>query len=410
MTRIVVSLLLLQSVLTASSQTLGIAEFLKSARTDLAVTGFDRQLDWFGEKRYRLPWVNELELRTQNNVMLWGRQQYRFRMEFANPLEVRNNNRYFETQQELKVIRKQFALKQAVRERYLMAAEWITIAERLTLLRELEGLSRKRIDIIEQQAGSSSFNPDSYLEARIDLVTRQADRQEAEYQFNVLQERMAALARVPGRVPAGPAEVIRPETIALLSDTLSRRAMVTGIMAQLKSTELAERRIKLDRSRISFGWLQGMYSPYRVGTETNPVGFAVGVTIPVFNRNKNDVARSELAALEETAKLEAMKFSLDLSQQERMSALRMQLRQYVSTTALVEQLKKEELEATHLLTRNLDPVAAIKTRVQSMRLLQLQQQIRGRIREEWVMLLDELDLLVQSPMVNFLSEGLETID
>ena len=150
--------------------------------------------------------------------------------------------------------------------------------------------------------------------------------------------------------------------------------------------------------------------PYRQGSEKHATGFAVGVTIPLFNRNKNDVARSELSALEENARLESMKFNLDLSQQERISALRLQLAQYVNTTALVEQLKKEELEASHLLTRNLDPVSAIRTKVQSMRLLLLQQQIRGRIREEWVMLLDELDLLAQAPMVNFLSEGLETIE
>ncbi|MFM7327381.1 MAG: hypothetical protein ACKO3B_01470, partial [Bacteroidota bacterium] len=144
MSRLFSVLLILLSVVIATAQQMGIGEFLRSARTDLAVTGFDRQLDWFEEKRYRLPWVNELELRTQNNVMLWGRQQYRMRLDFANPFEVRNNNRYFESQQELKSIRKTLVYRQALKDRYLMAVRWIALNERLTLLRELEELSRRR--------------------------------------------------------------------------------------------------------------------------------------------------------------------------------------------------------------------------------------------------------------------------
>ncbi len=389
---------------------MGLGEFLRSARTDITVTGFDRQLDWFGEKRYRLPWVNELELRTQNNVMLWGRQQYRVRLEVGNPFEIRNNNRYFESQQELKSIRKTLVFRQALRDRYLMAARWISLNERMILLRELEELSRRRVEIQEQKAGTTDFNPDTYMESRVDLVTRIADRQELEYDVTMAGERMASLARMPGRSPSPLKETIRPETIALLSDTLSVRSMVTGVQVQMKSTELAQRRIALDRSRISFGWLQGMYSPFRVGTEAHPTGFAMGVTIPVFNRNKNDVARSELSSLEENAKLEAARVSVGLAQQERMSSLRLQLKQYVNITALINDLRREESEQLQLLARNLDPVSGIRSRMQSMRLDLLQQEIRGRILEEWIKLLDELDLLGQDPMVNFLSEALETLD
>lgn len=410
MSRLFSILVFLSFFVPSFAQQMGIGEFLRSARTDLAVTGFDRQLDWFEEKRYRLPWVNELELRTQNNVMLWGRQQYRMRLDFANPLEVRNNNRYFESQQELKSIRKTLVFRQALKDRYLMALRWIAINERLSLLRELEELSRRRVEIQEQQAGSAGFNADTYLEARVDLVSRTADRQETEYELALAGEKMAMIARRPGQLPVSLKETIRPETIALLSDTLSSRAMVTGIQAQIKSTELAQRRIALDRSRISFGWLQAMYSPYRLGTDRHPTGFAVGVTIPVFNRNKNDVARSELNSLEENARLETMKFSVGLAQQERMATLRLQLKQYVNTTTLINDLKQEETEKSHLLARNLDPVSGIRTRVQAMRLVLLQQEIRARILEEWILLLDELDILGQDPLVNFLSEGLETLD
>lgn len=394
----------------ASTQDLTFPDFLRSARTAPAVTGFDAQLDWFSEKRYRLPWVNELELRTQNNVMINGRQQYRARLDIANPLTVRNNNLYFEAQQSLKRIRRDLVLKDELKNRYLLAVQWLAAKERLKILTESERLAQKRVQIQEEQAGSSRFNPDNYLEARVDLVTRTVDRHKAEVNVSLLESRMSALAYQPGNKPVFTVESIRPETISLLSDTLSLRMSVTGIRVQISTIELAERRARLDRSRIDFAWLQGIYAPYRQGTENHPTGFALGVTVPIFNQNKNDVARSELNALEEKAKLEELKSRVSLDQQGRLAALRGQLKMYVRTRELIDSLDAGNRQDIHRIARNFDPVADIRTQMQVQRLALVLQDVREKVMEEWILLLDGMDLLAGEPWINYLSENLERLD
>lgn len=392
------------------AQEFTVQEFLRSARNDVSVTGFDAQLDWFGLRNYRLPWVNELELRTQNNVMLFGRQQYRMRLDFPNPLMVRNNNRYFDAQQALKQIKRQSALRDAIRDRYLMAVEWLIARDKIVILKATEDLIRRRVEIQRQQAGSSSFNPDTYLEARIDLIARMADTEEARADLMLLENRMALILNRTGGKPFVSWEPIRPETISILSDTLSARTMVTDMRIQLQSIELAERRTKLDRSRIDFAWVQGMYAPYRIGTERNPTGFAVGVTVPIFNRNKNDVARSELATIEEKSKLDQLKVTTARRQQAGLEELRVQLKQYARMQAMVDSLTRSDLEESHLQAKSFDPVSAIRTRVQMSRLQVLLVQARARVWQDWIMLLHDLDMLAEEPWVNFLSDDLKPLD
>ena len=57
-------------------------------------------------------------------------------------------------------------------------------------------------------------------------------------------------------------------------------------------------------------------------------GSAVGVNVPIFNRNKNDVARSELATLEERARLDQIKTITNRKQEAGFAELRVQLKQF----------------------------------------------------------------------------------
>lgn len=394
----------------AHAQRLPLTKFLSSARVDPSVTGFDDQLDWFDQKRYRLPLVNELELRTQNNVMINGRQQYRARLEFTSPWQIRENNSYFRQQRDLKEIRRRSALQEALRKRYLLAVRWLAARERLALLRDIEKLSVRRLEILEGLAGSDRFNPDSYVESRSDLVTRMVDRQEAEAFLALLETEMAVLARSPGGAPESPGKVILPETIAALSDTLSTRMDVTDWKAQIKAVELAEQKQKLDRTRLSFGWVQGLYAPYRAGTENHPTGFAVGVTIPVFQKNKDDVARSELNILEEKARLESGLLDRSVSQASRFAALRQQLRLYENASGWLDSLDITGLGPAHLVMRNSDPMSDIRHRIQKNRLELVRQEVKSRLLEQWIQLLDGLDLLAEEPWINFLSEDLKPLD
>ena len=92
MIRHILAIAFVLSGLTASAQ-VTLAEFIKSANEDPEVKTFSEQARYLEQRTYRLPFLQRLELRTQNRELLANQQEYALRVTPANPWEVRNNNK-----------------------------------------------------------------------------------------------------------------------------------------------------------------------------------------------------------------------------------------------------------------------------------------------------------------------------
>ncbi|MEY3404972.1 MAG: hypothetical protein RL161_402, partial [Bacteroidota bacterium] len=187
---------LLFSSATAWTQTFTVSQVLRSALNSFEVNGFENQIVWLNQGRYGLPWINTLEFRTRNNELLYNRQQYALRLDIENPLKVIHNKRYFETQQQLSTLRRQRALKESLTNRYLLLVRLMEAEHVLSIRQKEDSLMRKLLEAHRSKVGLTEFKASDLVEAQLDVVSRQANLREAEFDFSVLESRIARLSGV----------------------------------------------------------------------------------------------------------------------------------------------------------------------------------------------------------------------
>jgi hypothetical protein len=408
MTRHLLVFLTLTTVAVAG-QSITVDHVLRQAVNAPEVTAVERQLKGLEALEYNLPIVNNLEFRTRNNELLYNRQQYALRLDIENPFRVIQNRKYFEVRQQLGVLRRQRALKEVITGRYLMLSELIGAHGLLVIRRSQDSLKKKLAEVYSEKSGSAEFDAEDLIRARLEIISGQADLKEAEYEFAVLERKITADAGASGASIAGLTDHIGPEQIIRVIDSVRLGSDLTEISEKAAESELAARKVKVEESSFNLGWIQGMYAPYQITEGDKPAGVALGVSIPVFKKNKDNQARSKVQLLEEQTELDLMKIQAAGGFDERRESLRIKLRHYLE---IREQLKsaRDDQFSTLAAVSNYDPVPIIKLEAELLKFRVLLNKIESSILKEWILMLDQADVLIKSPLRNYLSPKITKLD
>lgn len=400
---------LILAVLTVTGQTITMDQVLRQAGNAPEVTAVEKQLNGLENLDFGLPWVNNLEFRTRNNELLYNRQQYALRLDIENPFKVIQNKKYFEVRRQLGSLRRQRAFKEVITDRYLMLSELISAYGLLNIRRTQDSLGRKLVEVYSEKSGSSGFDAGDLISARLDVVSGQADLKEAEYEFAVLERKISSDSGVPGAKVTGLSDHISPDLIALLIDSVSQVTDITEIAEKSAESALAEQKVKVETSSFTLGWVQGMYAPYQIAEGDKPAGVALGVSIPVFRKNKDDQARSKVQLIEEQTELDLMKIQAASGFDERRESLRIKLRHY---SEIREQLKAVRSDQFSYLSTvsNYDPVPIMKLEAELLKFRVLLNKIETSILTEWILMLDQADVLIKSPLRNYLSPKITVLE
>jgi hypothetical protein len=388
-------------------------DLIKSAYRDLAVMGIEQQGSFLQEGTWSMPWFNNLEFRARNNTLVYGREQYGVHINAANPLQVINNKKYFQAQQQLNSVTRQRVFKEAVRNRYLLMLSYAEMEDLSRLRKKQEDLVLKMLEVQKARIGSAQFNSNDFVTDRIESVGRSTQLQESAYQLEMTQGKIVRLLGKPNVGFVLNHDLITPETIALLSDSLTRVEVVTEVLEQMKKIDLSQRRINLEqaeRSGINIGWLQAMYTPYKNDGFQKPLGFAMGVTIPIINKNRNVIAKYNLGLIQEKNQLQRLVISTGENQIQNRNALRFQLKHYFQVKTNLGQLQEEGILGLSAQINDFDPLLQLRFEDKLLKSELLLHEIRFKMLTDWINLLDDLDMLAREPLMNFLSEDLNTIE
>ena len=392
-----------------SGQSITVEHVLRQAVNAPEVSAVEKQLRGLEELDYSLPVVNNLEFRTRNTELLYNRQQYALRLDIENPFRVIQNRKYFEVRQQLGVLRRQRALKEVITNRYLMLSELIGAHGLLVIRRSQDSLKKKLAEVYSEKSGSSGFDAVDLIRARLDVVSGQADLKEAEYEFTVLERKIAYDAGASGASIADLSGHISPEQIIMVIDSVRLGSDLTEISEKAAESELAARKVKVEESSFNLGWIQGMYAPYQLAEGDKPAGVALGVSIPVFKKNKDDQARSKVQLMEEQAELDLMKIQATSGFDERRESLRLMLTYYLEISKQVRTVRDDQFLNLSAVS-NYDPVPLIKLEIELLKFRVLLNKIETSILTEWILMLDQADVLIKSPLRNYLSPKISKLD
>lgn len=389
-----------------------IEEFIRSARTDFEVRTFENQGTFLNRKTYRLPPLREVELRYQNRELLDTQNEFALRVSPANPWEMRATSRYYKNVQSSLLFERELALKDALLDRYYTILDYMYYSELLELsVRGRESLD-KQVALLEERSGSRYFDPDDYAELKVDQLDYEAKFLEYEYELVNKINRIERLYPDAHRreISWDPSQVVSVERIKIIVDSISlASARSTFVVYQRQQIDIAKSRYNLERSNINLGFGQLEYDTRRVSQERTPFNVSFGITIPVMNHNKPDMARRRLELIEaeldfEEAEQETSKDIL--IHQDKLNRL---ISSYNRINERITALAQSDLAQNLSTLKGGDPFLVVQFDERLRKLQSLVIKIRNNILVTYIEYLAFTDHLQQQPLVNYLSPHLAEI-
>jgi len=389
-----------------------INDFLKSANEDEKVKSLQQQVSFLEQGSYRLSPLQKFEVRFQNRELNTHLQQYALRFTPANPWEVRNNSRYFSSLTASLVLENELALKEALLDRYYCAISYSYYAELRMLLREANRLINDQIGVLEKQSGSSFFDADEYLDLQIDLVDAGVELEQTDLEILTTANRAEELSGtlITDSLDWSFTSLISIAALDAVVDSITSLRAISLLQSyQQQKIELASSAYNLEKSNINLGFVQTEFDRRRYEQDRTPINLSFGVTIPLTNPNKGDMAKKRLNMIEAEHDLNAIKKKHNTKDEIIQQKLTRLLLRYQELETKMRTLENGTLAQTLSTIKGGDPRVVIRFNQNKIKIKILLAKIHRDILFTYVDYLDFCDRLQQKPLTNFLSPRLSAI-
>jgi len=392
---------------------LTMSEFLLSANEAVEVKSTDAQLTYLQGKPYRLSPLQKMEFRTQNRELNPDYQEYALRFAPANPWEMKSNNQYFAEYQNYLTASKKLALKEALMDRYAVMAEYLYYDELRVLMNEHVQLIDKQLAILQRQTASSFFDADEYVKLRVQYLDKLVDSENASLEMMDQQSLMNRLypASTGRKLSYEPSSLISIETIEAVVDSLKKREVSSTMIAYRQhKLNVDNKRYNLEKNNINMGFLQAEYDNRRAVQERTPFNIGLGITIPIVNPNKGDMARQKLNAIESEYELKEAELGERQNREMSFVNLKEAITYYKELQIKIAKLKDNSLAEDLSLIKGGDPLFRIKYETSMNNLKVVEAKLRRKVFNYYIAYLFAGDYLQQEPLVNYLKNNLESMN
>lgn len=396
------------------AQTLSLKQFLKSSVEDVVYKSFDSQAALLGNsKNYSLPWINQVQFRFQDNELVDYQTRFGLRLDAANPIQVSRNKKYFQGYQTLKMIEQKMVLKEIIRDRYDKVVDYWMASANADLIEKQKAIREQLAFTLTQKSGSSNFNPEQYLNSQLDIIAKEADWAEANFERDVAKTKIMEFAGANNfELPID--DLVDVDQINQIIKADLSPSSNTELELLRQRMQVATSKMKLENANFDLGYIQGLYSvDNRLTTQPDtgtPLGIAVGVNIPIFNPNKDKVARERLTMIERQADLDQFQSEEKIKRINSAAYLQLHLRHYQKIDSLTSALKSKGMNALTSVANNFDPMIELKYQEKLIQFDLLKVRIKKEILLQYISYLDNSDRLHERPLVNYLSKNLERVE
>ncbi len=405
----IVSVLLFFFLSSFAQAQITLEDFLAGVWDEPAIKAFSNQNAYLNTNPYRLSMVRRMEFRTESNQLDPQRQDYALRMNPANPWELKRNNQYFKTYQEVLQLDQNRKVKESLLNRYQLIIQWAYWTELKKLKEDESRVNQNMIKILEAQRFSDYFDANDYVKLKLSQMEKIIEQEEIQFKIVDQQSRVEALLSnnqfaAIGWTSESLLEIDRLE--AVVDSIFNMDSGVNGEVAyREKKVTMANDEWLLEKSNINVGFLQTQYQPFRSEQDRSPWSISLGVTIPVFNPNKGDMAKRQLDIIEAEGDLMRAKDAQESGRALMHAKIKNLISRYRNVKLQFEALKLDELGAS-LQQQKGNPMATVRLENNVIKSNEITARLKQEIYGAYIEFLAYAELLQQGPLVNYLSPTL----
>jgi hypothetical protein len=386
--------------------------FLGGAAQDPGLAGYTAKLNFLHQKSYRLSPIQRIQVTTRNNELQTDKYQYGLRLTPANPWEVKYNNLLFNAYETTLLLERELVFKKALAKRYQLVVELIYLNEIGQVREEIMKNILFQINTLDQQRASRFFDAEDYVKLKLSQLEELAELEELKAAADH-KAREAELLNADQKLAtaAWTYKMVLPlARLEQVVDSLLTGPLYTTRVAYRQQLIIqAEHAYGLEKSNINLGFVQTQYYPYRLAENKSTMGnmgFSVGVTIPLFNTNKGDMADKKLNILEAKSELNQEQQQAAAEVNLLIHTLKSSLQRYNNLEQNIRAFPLQETLSVVSGLKDNNPRVTLQVQAQLLKLQKVQLQLKKDIYLNYVKLLTATDIINQKPLVNYLSSGL----
>jgi hypothetical protein len=374
--------------------------YLQSATQDADVVKLTKQIEFLNLKQYKLAPIQKLEFRTESNQLDPTRQEYALRVNPANPWEMHAQNRFFDQLTKQYELEKELMLEKRLAERYLLIIDYAVTRQKVLLRQNEQTLTRQLIETLEKQTQSDYFDADKYFDLIIKEIEITENLEESQTDFILIEKSFDQHKEILNTISADNF-VNMAQIDSALHESLAPPSRLVQLNELKDKSNVAS--IQLEKSNINVGYVQAQYQEFRIEQGRKPWNIGLGINIPLFNPNKQNITKRSLARIEDNHET-----NRDVQEQQLNAA-----RLYQSLQNLLErqkQLQKRKQELQNSKIENLliaygdnNPAISLKLKLQLAKLDFLDLNIKQKIWTDYILWLETTNRLLQPPYQNMLS-------
>ncbi|MFK8010171.1 MAG: hypothetical protein AB8H03_27705 [Saprospiraceae bacterium] len=402
---------LLVPILSNAQNTLSTSDILASAKQQYVLGLQQQRVDFLKNSTHKLPLVDEMEFRTETNDFKLSEQQYVLRGRFHTKAQQQAYADFQQAKIELNTIDEQLLMQDLLRDRYDAIVKVSYFEKLIITKKEQKILLEDRMTVLKKSINLPKFNIIDLIDAEDDLHLADRDILRLENALNLAQQKIFRYSNQRGYLKTDDLrlididqlmEVVRSLSVepSTAHATLVKRNLNINLAAKEQAIRRTQEENTIDYFQAQMGGTddRGFRQNFSLG---------MGITIPVRNRQQQNLNELEFEKIDEGLKYEELKIKL----KERMTQIRLEMEtQYELYQLLSQQLENsqaDEVLEQYQKVAGASPIAMLKLKGSRFKKELEQFRIQQGIYLLYVELLDASGKMMELPLRNYLMGSLE---
>lgn len=330
---------------------LSLTLFLSSASQQKNVQIANQNLEFQSGQDAELPWIQELEFRTETNDFILKQQEYTVRVSPNTKRQRNAQMAFYQATTELSKMERELVLKNALFLRYEWLVEWMKIEQSLEQKTILKVIYNDKLVVLKRSMGDLNFKVKDLVKAEEDLL-------ELDSKVRILTDKKARLLSAFQYLTGANNQLaLDKKTLITTTQILDKIEFRTLDSTNSLALNRKQKRIEILDKKAEIEWSE-IYNPIRYaqikgGGNADDfrefVSIGLGVKLPLKGDKKMNLNELNLEKFEESGEYILLKEKLEYKQQQLIERLNQLILQQ---EYLAQQIKNSQ--ATFLLNKLLE--------------------------------------------------------
>lgn len=387
-----------------------VSDFLLTAFEDVNLDEYSSQIGFISPGNVRLPVIDEVEIRLKNDERTYEDLRYQLRVSPANPWKIRRNQALFNATKAGLDAKKQLQIKENLFTRYEVVLEYF---EQLTLAeihKKALNLANRKTEILQNNTESTFFDARDFAESKLEQIEVLEEYTQTEVELSYSRQKIMLEMGITTLDWARFRLITIPTIDSLATQISAAQFSSTELDVLAKQYDIAQKETMLEKSDFDIGYLQAEYTPFLNQDGKNELGFSVGISLPIFKKNKPRIAERMLQQIEREHELIAETSRDSIQKALEYSFLLSLIKQHQHLEANIAKLNIATLRKNLAIIEEKDPLVLTELEAASLKLEELRIKSKFRVLEQYLYFLFAFDAPVRLPLRNYLSEELQLLE